>query len=301
MPYPGGKGILFVNGKSSGFLTVYRPRTKVSVDIVLENSTQPTISPDGKRLIYIKIPSQNKMEMWAADIEGGNPLKFMSSGRLTTLGWSQDGSQVAFADNTSGGGKAFLVGSDGRGLRQIEGLEGFVGWLIWSADGKTLYISTTTSDGKEPIFVANADGSHPQKFLDDCCISIHASRDGKRLLSLILNGEDVGVYQVNLSEKSVFRWSRASLLLVVNKRQTSSLWCIRSPPAEKSRFIASSSRARTRSENPKLLSNSRLLSRSRTMATRLTFLPIFPRSFTPAPAAKPTSTCSASPNSSSCV
>ena len=25
-------------------------------------------------------------------------------------------------DNTSGGGKTFLVGSDGRGLRQIEGL-----------------------------------------------------------------------------------------------------------------------------------------------------------------------------------
>jgi dipeptidyl aminopeptidase/acylaminoacyl peptidase len=192
---------LFVNGKSSGFLTVYRPRTKASVDIVLENATQPTISPDGKRLIYIKIPSQNKMEMWAADIEGGNPFKLMSSGRLTTLGWSRDGSQFAFADNTSGGGKTFLVGSDGRGLRQMEGLEGFVGWLIWSADGKTLYISTTISDGKEPIFVANADGSHPQKFLDDCCIAIEASRDGKRLLSLILNGEDAGVYQVNLSEK----------------------------------------------------------------------------------------------------
>jgi Tol biopolymer transport system component len=104
------------------------------------------------------------MEMWAADIEGGNPFKLMSSGRLTTLGWSRDGSQFAFADNTSGGGKTFLVGSDGRGLRQMEGLEGFVGWLIWSADGKTLYISTTISDGKEPIFVANADGSHPQKF-----------------------------------------------------------------------------------------------------------------------------------------
>jgi Periplasmic component of the Tol biopolymer transport system len=204
MPYPGGKGILFVNGKGSGFLTSYHSSTKASVDIVSENATQPVISSDGKRLMYIKIPDQNKMELWISDIDGNNPLRIASSGRLSTLDWSRDGSQFAFADNTTGGGgETFLAGADGRGAQKIEGLEGFVGWLTWSADGKTLYISSSTSDGKRSIWVANADGSHVQKFLNDCCMVADASADGKRLLSIILTGEDVGIYQITLKDKKL--------------------------------------------------------------------------------------------------
>jgi WD40 repeat protein len=201
MPYPFGKGILFVNGRESGFLTAYHPRTKSSVDLVSENATQPTISPDGKRLMYIKILGQNKMELWVSDIDGANPLKLASSGRLTTLGWSPDSSQLAFSDNTTGTGILFLVGTDGHGLRGIEGTEGFVGWTIWSADGKTIYISTTTVDGKEVIWTADANGTHIQRFLDNCCQAVDASQDGKRLLGLVLRGEDAGIYQISLKEK----------------------------------------------------------------------------------------------------
>jgi len=201
MPYPSGKGILFVNGRESGFLTAYHPRTRSSVDLVLENATQPTISPDGKRLMYIKILGQNKMELWVSGMDGSNPLKLASSGRLTTLGWSPDSSQLAFSDNTTGTGKLFLVGTDGHGLRGIEGTEGFVGWTIWSADGKTIYISTTTGDGKEAIWTAGANGTHMQRFLDDCCQAVDASQDGKRLLGLVLRGEDAGIYQISLKEK----------------------------------------------------------------------------------------------------
>jgi hypothetical protein len=204
MPYPDGKGILFVNGKGSGFLSAYHFSTKTSVDIVSENATQPVVSSDGKRLMYIKIPDQNKMELWISDIDGNNPLKIASSRRLSTLDWSRDGSQFAFADYTRGhGGETFLAGADGQGLHKIEGLEGFVGFLTWAADDKTLYISSSTSDGKRPVWVANADGSHAQKFLNDCCLVADASADGKRLLSIIPTGNDVGIYQITLKDKKL--------------------------------------------------------------------------------------------------
>jgi len=203
MPDPSGRGILFVNGRESGFLTAYQPRTKSSVDLVSENATQPTISPDGKRLMYIKILGQNKMELWVSNIDSANPLKLASSGRLTTLGWAPDGSQLAFSDNTTGTGKLFLVGTDGRALHAVQGTEGFVGWTTWSADGKTIYISTTTSDGKDAILTTDADGAHVQRFLDDCCQIADASRDGKRLLALVLHGENPGIYQISLKEKKV--------------------------------------------------------------------------------------------------
>jgi Tol biopolymer transport system component len=105
-------------------------------------------SPDVKRLMYVKILGPSKMELWVSSIDGGHPLKLASSGRLTTLAWARNGSQLAFADNTTGQGKTFLVGADGRGLRPIEGIEGFVGWLTWSADEKTLYISSTTNEAR---------------------------------------------------------------------------------------------------------------------------------------------------------
>jgi len=48
---PTGKGIYYVNGKSSGTLVAYHVRSKESADIVSENATQPVISPDGKRVM----------------------------------------------------------------------------------------------------------------------------------------------------------------------------------------------------------------------------------------------------------
>src|SRR5271155_1111051 len=75
MPDPGGKGLYFVNGKSSGFLTAYNTRSKQVTDIASENATQPAISPDGKKLIYITVPSRDHNEVWVADIDGSNKTR----------------------------------------------------------------------------------------------------------------------------------------------------------------------------------------------------------------------------------
>ena len=203
MPDPGGRGILFVNGRESGFLTAYQPRSKSSVDVVSENATQPTISADGKHLMFVKILGQSKMELWVVNIDGANPLKLASSGQLTTLGWSGDGSRLAFSDNTSPTGKMFLADRDGSALHEVRGTEGFVGWAIWSRDAKTIYISSTTSDGKDVVWQADGDGTHVQKLLDKCCQAVEVSRDGQRLLALVLHGENPGIYQINVKEKKL--------------------------------------------------------------------------------------------------
>ncbi len=66
MPDPGGKGIYYVNGKSSGFLTAYHVQSKESTDIVSEDATQPAISPDGKHVMYITLPAPKRNELWGA-------------------------------------------------------------------------------------------------------------------------------------------------------------------------------------------------------------------------------------------
>jgi Tol biopolymer transport system component len=202
MPYQAGKGILYVNGKGSGFLTAYHVRSKLSTDIVSENATQPVISPNGKRVFYIKMINQNENELWVSDIDGSNQVKLATSGPfLETLGWSPDGSQVSFSDTKAGENGTFLVGADGGGMRQIGHVEGLVGFLTWSADMKTLYISSSMRASKPTVWKADSDGSHVERFLDNCCWVVDASSDGKRLLGFFPSGDDLGIYQISIKDK----------------------------------------------------------------------------------------------------
>jgi len=195
-----GKGILFVNGKSSTLLTVYHVRTKSTDELVSENSSQPIISPDAKHIMYVRVPDQNRNELWASEIDGSNSRKIASSGFLATGNWSRDGSHLIYADVSAAGGSPIVVGSDGRDPHEIKGVEGGVTWMAWALDAKKIYITSIVAS-KRTVWQANADGSEVQKFMDDCCFVVDASPDGKRLLGLVERGDDAGIYQVSLAEK----------------------------------------------------------------------------------------------------
>jgi Tol biopolymer transport system component len=82
MPDPGGKGNYYVNGKSSGLLSAYHVQSKESTEISDEDATQPAISPDGKRIMYIKISEPQRNELWVSDIDGGNKIKIATGEHL---------------------------------------------------------------------------------------------------------------------------------------------------------------------------------------------------------------------------
>src|SRR5713226_4847305 len=67
MPDPATKGIYYVNGKSSGLLTVYRVNSNQFLEIGSENASQPSISPDGKRVMYIRYVGPGKTELWVSN------------------------------------------------------------------------------------------------------------------------------------------------------------------------------------------------------------------------------------------
>ena len=96
MPDPGGKGVYFVNGKSSGFLTAYHVDSKESTDIVTEDASQPLISPDGKHVMYITLPARGRRELWVSDIDGGKKVKIATGEDLGTLAWAPDNSHLSF-------------------------------------------------------------------------------------------------------------------------------------------------------------------------------------------------------------
>jgi serine/threonine protein kinase/WD40 repeat protein len=197
------KGIYYVNGKASGFLTAYKVRSKEARDIVSENSTQPIVSPDGKRVMYIKVLGPVQNELWVSDIAGTNKVKLAASGTLLTGDWSPDSSQLAFEDVTGGQNKGYIVRADGRDLRQIEGTQEPINNVVWSADGKELYITTLVAAAKYNLWEANSDGSHVEKFMDDGCFVSDVSPDGKYLLGLVVAGKDVGISQISIADRKI--------------------------------------------------------------------------------------------------
>jgi Tol biopolymer transport system component len=201
MMSPATNGIYYVNGKASGFLTAYHPRSKEFVDLVSENATSPDISRDGKHVMYIKLLGGDRNELWVSDIDGANKVKLATSGNLETGDWSPDSSQLTFVDFPGGERKGYIVRADGRDLRQIEGTAAVKGWMTWSVDAKTLYMSSEEAGSKPGVWKVNADGSHLEKFLGEGCNVTDASPDGKYLLGALFSGKDAGIYQISIADR----------------------------------------------------------------------------------------------------
>jgi Tol biopolymer transport system component len=196
MPDPGGKGIYYVNGKSSGFLTAYHVHSKQSTDIVSEDATQPAISPDGKRVMYITQPAPRRSELWVSDIDGGNKVKLANGEDLGTGTWASDNSHLSFM--TGAGAKAYIIGADGSGLLQLPSIGHYV-TAVWSQDQKSVYVSLQEKTGL--VWKWSADGSNPERFVDNCAVVTDAAPGGQYLLGTIFLGERTGIYEVSISDR----------------------------------------------------------------------------------------------------
>jgi len=202
MPDPNGKGIYYVNGKSSGFLTVYHVSSNESSDIESENLTEPVLSPDGKRVMYLTMPEKGKSEIWVSGIDGSDKVKLASSGRLASGTWSPDGTRVSFADNSGTDGKEYVVGADGKDLRHVPLYADFILGSVWGADSNSLYVSGfTKAPSKFVTWKTNADGSNVETFLEGCAVVTDASADGRFLLAVHSRGDAAGIYEISMADK----------------------------------------------------------------------------------------------------
>ena len=203
MPDPAGKGLYYVNGKSSGFLTNYNTRTKQVTDIASENATQPAISPDGKKVAYIAVPSRDHNEVWVADIDGSNKTKIASGESIATGMWSADSARFGFISEKAGTpDKVYLVGADGSGQQTLTWSGGTVQNVLFSPDQKTAYLNSLekTANGTT-MWRENADGSNPEMLSDTCGFAFQVAPGGKYLFTLLGGLGRVGIYQLSLADK----------------------------------------------------------------------------------------------------
>jgi serine/threonine protein kinase len=203
MPDPGGRGIYFVNGKSSGSLTAYRVHSKESTDIVSEDATQPAISPDGKRVMYIRLSAPQRSELWVSSIDGSNKVRLATGESLWTGTWAPDNFHLFFGETgTDGVPRVYMVGADSTGLRQLPRTGDDVRNVVGSVDQKFVYISGTEKDRTiRIVWRVNQDGSNTEKFVDHCGNGSDIDPGGQYLLGALSSGEKTGIYEVSISDR----------------------------------------------------------------------------------------------------
>ena len=112
---------------------------------------QPTLSPDGTQIAYFDGMGDwgNSLRVMNADGSGVRVLIDQEFGHVDHLGWSSDGSRLAFNERFDGG--IWIVGVNGSGLTEVVPRGGAP---RWSPTGSRLAFQ---SAGK--IWIINADGS----------------------------------------------------------------------------------------------------------------------------------------------
>jgi len=204
MPDPSGRGLYFVNGKRSGFLTVYHTKTKQSFDLLSEEATQPSISWDSRRVAYVTLSGNAQQgDLWISDLDGNNRIKLASGTELVTVTFSSDGSKFMFADREGGVQKIYIVRTDGSGLLQVPWSGASGGYGAPSPDPNVLYLGGQETDlSKLSIWKVPADGSKTEKLVDNCGAIWDSSPDGKYLISSLNSGkESLGVSEFSLADR----------------------------------------------------------------------------------------------------
>jgi hypothetical protein len=197
MADPSGKGIYFVNGRRSGYLTVYHTKSKQSVDVVTEEATQPSLSQDAKHVAYVTLSGNAKQgDLWVSDLEGSNRTKLASGTAMTTVTFSTDDSKFMYADRENDVQKVYIIGIDGTGLRQVPWTGVLAGYGSPSPDPKYFYLGGAETDlSKFSIWKVAVDGSSVVKVADNCGAVWDSSLDGHFLLSSL----DMGTHAVGLA------------------------------------------------------------------------------------------------------
>jgi serine/threonine protein kinase len=187
--------VYFVIGKSTGILFAYDIKTGKRVEISRDDSAQPVISPNQKKVMYLKFLSEVGRELWIAGMDGKDQVK-LASGSITAGEWSADSARVHFIEK----GALFIVDADGSGLRSLGQIKGNYNWSVWSPDGNVIYM-TTELDGKTYVWKIDVKDSKMEKLLEPGFSVTDTTPDGKYLIGSYTPSEKIGIYQADVEQK----------------------------------------------------------------------------------------------------
>jgi Tol biopolymer transport system component len=133
-------------------------------------ATDPQLSPDGKRLLFVRenrgnLPPKDAQAIFVADAQGKGARRVTpwSLAAGDNPDWSPDGQWILFHSNANSDkqGQIYVAHPDGSGLKQLTNFKpgAIVTSSSFAPDGKWIVFASTGIGGQADIFVMRSDGT----------------------------------------------------------------------------------------------------------------------------------------------
>lgn len=114
--------------------------------ILLGNGYQPSFSPDGKSIVYVKYSSDAKScNIWVMSIDGEDQMQITDAKKGFSFypKWSPDGNRIVFQTTKSDKKDAdiYIIDVDGNNLTQVTVNKSHDGTPYWTKDGYLYFVS----------------------------------------------------------------------------------------------------------------------------------------------------------------
>lgn len=119
-------------------------------------TSDPQISPDGKRIAFVRSHIDEKTKEYRSNIylastEGGEPRQFTSGQKSdTSPRWSPDGSKLAFVSDRGSEKQVYVMPMSGGEAAQVTKMRHGAGSPVWSPDGARIAFSASVDMDDKP-------------------------------------------------------------------------------------------------------------------------------------------------------
>jgi dipeptidyl aminopeptidase/acylaminoacyl peptidase len=231
---PSGRDLIIVamdvSGDGHGSVQELRPGKKPRVLAPGWLATEPSISPDGRKVVVNRAREDGMAglgpvgaDLWVVGVDGSNPLQLTDGGTAIQPSWSPDGRIILYLGSDEGQEKGYVatLPADGSGtphrLRAAQiALTGSARSPTWSPDGSQIAFAGDGEDGD--VVVMDSDGGNERTIkVDGNVTSVVWDPGGETLTVTVVAGDPprlmkrVNVatgHQSTLGPGSRARWSK---------------------------------------------------------------------------------------------